>query len=205
MYFGLSAILLLIISVSAVSSKKQKGKDFSGKRSVSSYLVLGGIVGTLVGGSSTVGTSQAAFESGFSAWWYTLGCSIGILLFSFVFSKRIYFSDKNTLLEIVSDKYGEKCGITMSLLSAGGTTLSIVSQVLSGVALITSLLPISSPYALLIFIVLVLIYVFFWRRNILGVHGDPEDSSYGSRLWKLRYYRLSLFRLSSHYTSLLIL
>lgn len=44
MYFGLSAILLLIISVSAVSSKKQKGKDFSGKRSVSSYLVLGGIV-----------------------------------------------------------------------------------------------------------------------------------------------------------------
>ena len=171
MYFGLSAILLLIISVSAVSSKKQKGKDFSGKRSVSSYLVLGGIVGTLVGGSSTVGTSQAAFESGFSAWWYTLGCSIGILLFSFVFSKRIYFSDKNTLLEIVSDKYGEKCGITMSLLSAGGTTLSIVSQVLSGVALITSLLPISSPYALLIFIVLVLIYVFFGGGISLGYMG----------------------------------
>lgn len=67
MYFGLLAILVLILSVSAVSSKKQKGKDFSGKRSVSSYLVLGGIVGTLVGGSSTVGTSQAAFTSGFSA------------------------------------------------------------------------------------------------------------------------------------------
>ena len=67
MYFGLLAILVLILSVSAVSSKKQKGKDFSGKKSVSSYLVLGGIIGTLVGGSSTVGTSQAAFESGFSA------------------------------------------------------------------------------------------------------------------------------------------
>ena len=171
MYFGLLAILVLILSVSAVSSKKQKGKDFSGKRSVSSYLVLGGIVGTLVGGSSTVGTSQAAFESGFSAWWYTLGCSIGILLFSFVFSKRIYFSDKNTLLEIVGEKYGEKSGVTMSLLSAGGTTLSIVSQVLSGVALITSLLPISSPYALLIFIALVLIYVFFGGGISLGYMG----------------------------------
>ena len=171
MYFGLSAILLLIISVSAVSSVFQRGKDFSGKKSVSSYLVLGGIIGTLVGGSSTVGTSQAAFESGFSAWWYTLGCSIGILIFALVFSKRIYFSDKNTLLEIVGEKYGEKSGVTMSLLSAGGTTLSIVSQVLSGVALITSLLPISSPYALLIFIALVLIYVFFGGGISLGYMG----------------------------------
>lgn len=171
MYFGLLAILFLILSVSAMSSKKQKGKDFSGKKSVSSYLVLGGIVGTLVGGSSTVGTSQAAFTSGFSAWWYTLGCSIGILLFALIFSKRIYFSDKNTLLEIVSDRYGEKCGVIMSLLSAGGTTLSIVSQVLSGIALITAILPFSASYALIVFIALVLIYVFFGGGISLGYMG----------------------------------
>ena len=61
MYLGLISILILILSVSAISTKKQKGKDFSGKKSVSSFLVLGGIVGTIVGGSSTVGTSQAAF------------------------------------------------------------------------------------------------------------------------------------------------
>ena len=57
MYLGLISILILILSVSAISTKKQKGKDFSGKKSVSSFLVLGGIVGTIVGGSSTVGTS----------------------------------------------------------------------------------------------------------------------------------------------------
>ena len=49
----------------------------------------------------------------------------------------------------------------MSLLSAGGTTLSIVSQVLSAIALITALLPINQTVALIVFIILVLIYVFF--------------------------------------------
>ena len=48
MYFGLILILFLILSVSALSSRKQKGKDFSGKKSASSALVLGGIVGTIV-------------------------------------------------------------------------------------------------------------------------------------------------------------
>ena len=171
MYLGLISILILILSVSAISTKKQKGKDFSGKKSVSSFLVLGGIIGTIVGGSSTVGTSQAAFTSGFNAWWYTLGCSIGILVFAFFFSKKIYYSDKTTLLEIVSDRYGEKCGVTMSLLSAGGTTLSIVSQVLSGVALLSAILPVSQTTSLLIFIFLVLIYVFFGGGISLGYMG----------------------------------
>lgn len=66
MYFGLFTILILILSVSAISTKKQQGKEFSGKKSASSLLVLGGIVGTIVGGSSTVGTSQAAFSVGLS-------------------------------------------------------------------------------------------------------------------------------------------
>lgn len=171
MYLGLILILVLIISISVVSSRKQKGKDFSGKKSVSSFLVLGGIVGTLVGGSSTVGTSQGAFSSGFSAWWYTLGCSIGILIFALFFSRQVYFSDKNTLLEIVSERYGEKCGSTMSLLSAGGTTLSIVSQVLSGVALISAILPLPPSFSLLIFLSLVIIYVFFGGGISLGYLG----------------------------------
>ena len=177
MYLGLISILILILSVSAISTKKQKGKDFSGKKSVSSFLVLGGIVGTIVGGSSTVGTSQAAFTSGFNAWWYTLGCSIGILVFAFFFSKKIYFSDKTTLLEIVSDRYGEKSGVTMGLLSAGGTTLSIVSQVLSGVALLSAILPVSQTTSLLIFIFLVLIYVFFGGGISLGYMGILKTMS----------------------------
>ena len=59
----------------------------------------------------------------------------------------------------------------MSLLSAGGTTLSIVSQVLSAIALITALLPINQTVALIVFIILVLIYVFFGGDISLGYMG----------------------------------
>ena len=171
MYFGFSFILILILGLSIYSSSKQKGKAFSGRKSVSGALVLGGIVGTLVGGSSTIGTAQAAYTSGFSAWWYTLGCSIGIIIFDLVFSKRIYFSGKNTLLEIVSSRYGETSGRIMSLLSAGGTVLSMVSQVISGVALLMTLMPVGKAPAITLFIILVMAYVFFGGGISLGYMG----------------------------------
>ena len=59
----------------------------------------------------------------------------------------------------------------MGLLSAGGTTLSIVSQVLSGVALLSAILPVSQTTSLLIFIFLVLVYVFFGGGISLGYMG----------------------------------
>ena len=34
-------------------------------------------MGTLVGGSSTIGTAQLAFDYGISAWWFTLGGGVG--------------------------------------------------------------------------------------------------------------------------------
>ena len=36
-------------------------------------IVAGIIMGTLVGGSATVGTAQLAYHYGMSAWWFTLG------------------------------------------------------------------------------------------------------------------------------------
>ena len=43
-------------------------------------VVAGLIMGTLVGGSSTVGTAQLAYNYGMSAWWFTLGGGIACLV-----------------------------------------------------------------------------------------------------------------------------
>ena len=48
-------------------------------------------------------------------------------MFDLVLSRKIYYSGKNTLLEIVASRYGENSGRIMSLLSAGGTVLSMVA------------------------------------------------------------------------------
>lgn len=49
-------------------------------------------------------------------------------MFDLVLSRKIYYSGKNTLLEIVASRYGENSGRIMSLLSAGGTVLSMVAR-----------------------------------------------------------------------------
>jgi SSS family solute:Na+ symporter len=67
--------LSLIIFTGIYTGRKVKdAKDFStGGYNAGAALVSGTIIGTLVGGSSTIGTAQLAFTNGLSAWWFTLG------------------------------------------------------------------------------------------------------------------------------------
>ncbi len=72
---SMAAVLLLVTAVGIYSGRKIKSAaDFAtGGRSAGSLLVAATIMGTLVGGASTIGTAQLAFRYGFSAWWFTLG------------------------------------------------------------------------------------------------------------------------------------
>lgn len=60
---GLSISLLAILALSIYSGKFAKKSQ-----GAKSWLVAGAIMGTLVGGSSTVGTAQLAYHYGMSAW-----------------------------------------------------------------------------------------------------------------------------------------
>ena len=67
-------------------------------------IVAGIIMGTLVGGSSTVGTAQLAYNYGMSAWWFTLGGGIGCLLVALVYSKAWQNSGSMTLIGIITQE-----------------------------------------------------------------------------------------------------
>ena len=76
-------VALGIITAAGVWSGRQvrNASDFSGGGAkAGSAIVAGTIIGTLVGGSSTVGTAQLAYTYGMSAWWFTLGGGIGCLV-----------------------------------------------------------------------------------------------------------------------------
>ena len=66
LYIGLAVTLLVIAGLSVWTGTQAK-KSTRNPASV----VAGVIMGTLVGGSSTVGTAQLAYQFGMSAWWYT--------------------------------------------------------------------------------------------------------------------------------------
>ena len=68
MIIGIVITIITLVVVSVLSGKMAKSK-----KGANSFVVAGAIMGTLVGGSSTIGTAQLAYQYGMSAWWFTLG------------------------------------------------------------------------------------------------------------------------------------
>ena len=174
LYAGVAAVLLLICGIGIWSGRQIKsGGDFSGGgRSAGAGIVVGTIVGTLVGGSSTIGTAQLAFSYGFSAWWFTLGGGIGCLVLTLVYAKPLYNSGCLTLPQIFKEEYGSRVATVATIMTTVGSFLSIVSQILSGTALLSSVWGMGAMLSALLIVLLMLFYVFFggvWGAGKAGI------------------------------------
>jgi len=173
-YIGAFLLLVLITTAGIQSGRKVKtSNDFSsGGGSTGVAIIAGSIVGTLVGGASTIGTAQLAFNYGFSAWWFTLGGGIGLVVMALFFAKPFYLSGAKTMSELIRKEYGKKTALCATILMSLGTFLSIVSQFLSGIALITSISHISSLAAILVILLMMMAYVMFggfWGVGSVGI------------------------------------
>ena len=115
LYAGLAVTLLIIVGLSVWSGSRVK-KDQRNPMPV----VAGVITGTLVGGSSTIGTAQLAYQFGMSAWWYTLGAGISCLILALVYAKPLRRTGCATLVSIIRKEYGPKVGMAVSVLSSVG-------------------------------------------------------------------------------------
>ena len=160
---GILLSIILIETVGILSSKKVKtADDFSragGK--AGTWVVCGTIMGTLIGGQSTVGTAQLAFTYGISAWWFTIGAALGCVILAIGYVIPLRRSDCTTLLEVVSKEYGKKTEVLGSVLCSLGMFVSIVAQILSASALLMTLLPIKFYLAAAISCLIMMMYVVF--------------------------------------------
>lgn len=173
-YVGAFLVLLLITFLGWYSGSKVKtARDFvAGGGRAGSAIVAGAIIGTLVGGASTIGTAQLAFTHGLSAWWYTLGGGISCLFLGAVYAKPLRESRTTTLPQILHREYGQTVATTAALLTSMGNFLSVVAQVLSSVALVTSISAVPVPVVTVLTILLMTVYVIFggvWGTGIVGV------------------------------------
>ena len=171
---GIILSIVLIEVVGIWSSKKVKtADDFSragGK--AGTWVVCGTIMGTLIGGQSTVGTAQLAFTYGISAWWFTLGAALGCVFLAIGYVVPLRRSDCTTLLEVVSKEYGKKAEVLGSVLCSLGMFVSIVAQILSASALLMTLFPMKFYLAAAMSCVIMMAYVVFgglWSTGIGGI------------------------------------
>jgi len=165
---GIVSTLILIIIVGAYSGSLVKtAGDFShGGKKAGRGIIAGTIMGTLVGGASTIGTAELAFLYGFSAWWFTLGAGIGCLLLALLFAEPLHKSRMETVPQILAGEFGTMARPISSIFVSLGTFINIIAQILAAVALLTSMFKIGSMTAAVISIILMSAYVIF--GGVLG-------------------------------------
>ncbi|WMJ77736.1 MULTISPECIES: sodium:solute symporter family protein [unclassified Sedimentibacter] len=167
-------VTLICIALTGVYSGKQikNESDFTtGGGKASSLIIMGAIIGTLVGGASTVGTAQLAYTYGFSSIWFTLGGSIGCFVMAVFFAKPLRGSDCRTIQQIISEEYGKLPSLLSSLLGSLGIFINIVAQILSAMALLKSMTPLAPTICAVISIGLMASYVLFGGVLGAGVVG----------------------------------
>lgn len=165
--------LILVTFVGIYSMRQVKScSDFAvGGRTATVPLIMGTIVGTLVGGASTVGTAQLAFSYGFSAWWFTLGAGIACMVLGVFLAKPLRESGALTAPGLLAGVYGERARILASVFSSLGIFLNIIGQILAAVALLTSMFKIDPFVAAVIAVFFVIVYVIFggvWGTGLVG-------------------------------------
>lgn len=169
---GVLLTIALLVAVSWLSGRKVKdARSFTTGGTSGSWMVCGALLGTLAGGQSTIGTAQLAFSYGVSAWWFTIGAGLGSLVLGLCYAGSLRRSGCTTLLEVVSREYGHKAETVGSILFLIGIFISIVSQVLSSSAMITSLFGIHLVWAAIVSALLIMVLVLFGGIRSAGAGG----------------------------------
>lgn len=169
---ALAALLLVTLTGVYAGRKVKSAGDFTGGSEMGAAMIAGALMGTLVGGASTIGTAQLAFTYGFSAWWFTLGGGIGLAVLALFFTGPMYRGGYKTLPQVLSRAYGAKIATLATVLMSVGTFISILSQLLSAQALITSVVSLGKLAALGLTVALMLTYVIFggaWGAGMVGI------------------------------------
>ncbi|MDR3590675.1 MAG: sodium:solute symporter family protein [Negativicutes bacterium] len=171
---GIVATLVLLTIVGLYAGRKVKSSaDFSSSgRKAGWGVVSGTIMGTLIGGSSTIGTAQLAFEFGFSAWWFTLGAGIAFVILALVFVRPWYQSSVETIPQYLVKTYGTSVGPVSTVFTTAGILINTVGNVLSFVAVMGAMFHVGPLPALMLGVFFVLSYVIFggvWGAGWTGI------------------------------------
>ncbi|MBE6998317.1 MAG: hypothetical protein E7427_09145 [Ruminococcaceae bacterium] len=165
---GLVIAIVAIVGLSVFTG--MRGGKKGGK--ISWGVAAGLIMGTLVGGTSTVGTAQLAFNYGMTAWWFTLGGGLGCLILGLVYVKPLRAQSSPTLVGMVRDEYGPKVGMAATVLNSVGTFINILSQLIAASAVVVVVFEtMGTVMAIILSAVFMVLYVVFGGTKGAGIVG----------------------------------
>jgi solute:Na+ symporter, SSS family len=133
MLLGVLLVTLYIALIALVSGWRVRstGEFTVAGRRAGWAAVSGIIVGALVGGSSTIGTAQAAFVYGMPAWWFTLGAGAGCVVLAILFATPLRRTNVETLPQFLVCSFGNPIRPLVAVSDSIGIFLTIPGQAAS--------------------------------------------------------------------------
>ena len=172
-FISMIVVLILASIPGLLAAKKVKSEaDYSvGGRKAGSVLVAGTIIGTIVGAAATIGTAQLGFKVGISAWWFTVGSGIALIVMALFYAKPLRDSGLTTISEFLVINYGKNAGPISSIAATVGIFLSIVASMLTAIHLIAGIFHVNLLEASAVIMIVVLLSVFLGGISGSGMAG----------------------------------
>jgi SSS family solute:Na+ symporter len=162
----------LLISVMLIVATALYSGTHRSQEGMGPCLVSGVLLGTIVGGSCTIGTAQLAYLYGACAWWFCLGCTVALIVLALVFALPFRQQSGRTILCILSSHFDNRVGMTASILSSVGTFISILCQLIAATSVIAVIVPtFPLTLSLLSAAVFMIVYVIFGGTRGAGLVG----------------------------------
>ena len=170
-----SLVLTLILTMlpGIIASRRIKSADDYnvGGRSAGVGIVAGSIIGTIVGGAATVGTAQLGFKLGLTAWWFTLGSGIALLIMAAFYAKPLRASGLTTVAEFLVTNYGKPAGWLATVSSCAGIFFSIVASTLTALHLVAGIFGVNLYISALLILLVTAGFVFLGGISGSGMAG----------------------------------
>ena len=172
-FFSLIITLLVTMLPGILAARRVKSaEDYNvGGRSAGAGMVAGTIIGTIVGGAATVGTAQLGFKLGLTAWWFTLGSGIALMLMAIFYSVPLRRSGLTTIAEFLVTNYGKPAGWLATLSACAGIFFSIVASTLTALHLVAAIFNVPLTLAAGVIILVTAALVFFGGLSSSGMAG----------------------------------
>lgn len=171
----ISAAFTLIITGIAGYLGKTKVKDSKDFIAAGNKLGAAGVtsmlMGSIIGGASTVGTAQMAYTRGIGAIWFITGLSVASIILGLIYSKQVDKKANETIPQIIGNTYGKNTRTASSILLSLGMFIHINGQVIACMALFTATFGIDTTKTAFLIVTLLVIYVVFggfWGGTMVG-------------------------------------
>lgn len=171
----ISAAFTLIITGIAGYLGKTKVKNLKDFTAAGNKLGVVGVtcmlMGSIIGGASTVGTAQMAYTRGIGAIWFILGVCVASIILGLIYSKQVDKKTNETIPQIIGNTYGKNTRTAASVLLSLGMFIHINGQVIACMALFTATFGIDTTKTAFLIVALLVIYVVFggfWGGTMVG-------------------------------------